>query len=137
MAAFDRVTTLIRLSGAGCEGLGEDVSPFEGEDDTLHVTRPTLPLIGEWTLESLCDRLAELDQWPVAPSWDVGRLWRNWAFESAALDLALQQAGRPLHAVLEREPRPVRFVNSLGLGEAPAFDPIRRRLDVHPGLRFK
>jgi hypothetical protein len=28
-------------------------------------------------------------------------------------------------------------VNSLGLGEPPSFDPIARRLDVHPGLRFK
>jgi hypothetical protein len=31
----------------------------------------------------------------------------------------------------------VRFVNSLGLGEPPGFDPIRRRLERHPALRFK
>jgi hypothetical protein len=31
----------------------------------------------------------------------------------------------------------VRFVNSLGLGDPPAFDPIRRRLERHPDLRFK
>ena len=128
---------MIRLIGGGAEGLGEDVSPFEGEDDTLHVTRPALPLAGEWTLESFCDHLAELDQWPVPPQWDVGRRWRNWAFESAALDLALNQAGRPLHEVVGREPRPLRFVNSLGLGDPPTFDPIRRRLEHHPGLRFK
>jgi hypothetical protein len=67
----------------------------------------------------------------------MARRWRNWAFESAALDLALNQAGRALHEVLEREPRPVRFVNSLGLGDPPTFDPIRRRLDNHPDLRFK
>ena len=53
-----------------------------------------LPLAGEWTLGSLCERLAELDQWPVPPEWDAARRWRNWAFESAALDLALNQAGR-------------------------------------------
>ena len=57
--------------------------------------------------------------------WDVAKRWRNWAFESAALDLALAQAGRPLHDVLGREPVPVRFVNSLGLGDPPTFDPIR------------
>jgi hypothetical protein len=134
---FKRVTTRIRLSGGGVEGLGEDVSPFEDEDDTLHVAGPVLPLAGEWTLESLCDRLAELDQWPVAPRWDPARRWRNWAFESAALDLALNQAGRALHAAIGREPPPLRFVNSLGLGEPPTFDPIRRRLERHPGLRFK
>jgi hypothetical protein len=134
---FERVTTRIRLRGAGAEGVGEDVSPYEGEDDTLHVAKPEPPLAGEWTLESLCDRLAEIDQWPVEPRWDVARRWRNWAFESAALDLALNQAGRGLPDVLARDPRPVRFVNSLGLGDPPTFDPIRRRLERHPGLRFK
>jgi hypothetical protein len=135
--SFERVTTRIRLSGAGAEGIGEDVSPFEGEDDTLHVAQPELPLTGEWTLEALCEHLAETDQWSAEPRWEVGRRWRNWGFESAALDLALNQAGRALHEVLEREPRPVRFVNSLGLGDPPTFDPIRRRLERHPDLRFK
>ena len=134
---FERVTTLVRLKGGGAEGLGEDVSPYENEEATLHAAGPVLPLVGEWTLESLCDRLAELDQWPVAPDWDVQRRWRNWAFESAALDLALNQAGRPLHEALGRAARPVRFVNSLGLGDPPTFDPIRGRLDRHPDLRFK
>jgi L-alanine-DL-glutamate epimerase-like enolase superfamily enzyme len=134
---FERVTTRVRLVSGGTEGVGEDVSPYEGEDDTLHVARPALPLAGEGTLGSLCDRLAGLDQWPVPPRWDMARRWRNWAFESAALDLALNQAGRPLHEVIGREPRPVRFVNSLGLGDPPTFDPIRRRLEQHPGLRFK
>ena len=36
----ERVTTLIRLRGGGREGLGEDVSPHESEDYTLHVTAP-------------------------------------------------------------------------------------------------
>jgi hypothetical protein len=134
---FERVTTKVRLIGAGAEGLGEDVSPLEDGPETLHAAGAVLPLAGEWTLESLCDRLAELDQWPVPPQWDVARRWRNWAFESAALDLALNQAGRALHDVLGREPAPVRFVNSLGLGDPPTFDPIRRRLELHPGLRFK
>jgi L-alanine-DL-glutamate epimerase-like enolase superfamily enzyme len=62
---------------------------------------------------------------------------RNWAFESAALDLALRQAGRPLHDVLGLEPQPVRFVNSLGLGDVPSIEPVRRRLDRSPGVRFK
>ncbi|MGH2947837.1 MAG: hypothetical protein ACRDPC_16560 [Solirubrobacteraceae bacterium] len=134
---FERVTTLVRLRGGGAEGLGEDVSPFEDEADTLHVAGPVLPLAGEWTLESFCDHLAQVDQWPVEPRWDFARRWRNWAFESAALDLALNQAGRALHEVIGREPGPVRFVNSLGLGDPPTFDPIRRRLEHHHGLRFK
>jgi hypothetical protein len=31
----------------------------------------------------------------------------------------------------------VRFVVSLRLGEPPSLDPLRRRLDLYPGLRFK
>src|SRR3954452_14765346 len=126
---WERVTTLIRLTGAAAEGLGEDVSPFETEDDTLHVTAPSLPLAGEWTLGGFCERLAELDPWPVPPRWDVARRWRRWGFEAAALDLALRQAGRPLHEVVGRAPAPIRFVNSLGLGDPPTFEPIRRRLE--------
>ena len=36
----ERVTTLIRLRGGGVEGLGEDVSPYQSEDNTLHVAGP-------------------------------------------------------------------------------------------------
>ena len=135
--SFERITSLVLLRGGGAEGLGEDVSPYEGEDNTLHVIRPDLPLTGEWTLESFCDRIAQLDLWPLPPHWDGGVRWRNWAFESAALDLALSQAGLPLHEALGREPRPLRFVNSLGLGDPPTIDPIRRRLELYPDLRFK
>jgi L-alanine-DL-glutamate epimerase-like enolase superfamily enzyme len=134
---FERVTTLVRLRGGGAEGLGEDVSPYEDEGYTLHALAPSFPLPGSWTLESFCDHLRTFEQWPVAPEWDTMRRWRNWAFESAALDLALAQAGLPLHEALDREPAPVRFVNSLGLGEPPTFDPIARRLEARPDLRFK
>jgi L-alanine-DL-glutamate epimerase-like enolase superfamily enzyme len=134
---WQRVTSLVRLKGEGHEGLGEDVSPYEDESNTLHEIGPVLPLTGEWTLGEVCSRLHELDQWPIPAQWDVMKLWRNWAFESAALDLALNQAGRPLHEVVGREPRPITFVNSLGLGDPPTFEPIRGRLATHDGLRFK
>ena len=134
---FERTTTLMRLAGAGAEGLGEDVGVFREDGTTLHETRPALPLEGEWTLESFCEHLATLALWPEPPEWEVALRFRNWAFESAALDLALRQAGRPLHDVLGLEPRPVRFVNSLGLGEEPSIGPLRRRLARSPGVRFK
>jgi hypothetical protein len=134
---FERVTTLVRLSGGGAEGLGEDVSPYKDEDVTLHVLDPDFGLVGEWTLESFCDHLAATDQWAVAPEYDAARRWRNWAFESAALDLALSQAGQSLHEALGLSPSPLRFVNSLGLGEPPTFEPIAGRLSRHPELRFK
>ena len=52
-------------------------------------------------------------------------------------DLALRQAGRSLHDVLGLEPQPVRFVNSLSLGEEPSIEPVLRRLARSPGVRFK
>jgi L-alanine-DL-glutamate epimerase-like enolase superfamily enzyme len=134
---FQRVTTHLRLVGAGADGLGEDVSVHVEDGTSLHETQPTLRLEGEWTLAGFCDHVAELELWPQPPEWDGARLWRRWAFESAALDLALRQAGRPLHDVLGLEPRPVRFVNSLGLSEDPSIEPLRRRLARSPGVRFK
>jgi L-alanine-DL-glutamate epimerase-like enolase superfamily enzyme len=134
---FQRVTTHVRLAGAGADGLGEDVSVHVEDGGSLHEAQPALPLAGEWTLAGFCDHLATLDPWPQPPEWEPARRFRNWAFESAALDLALRQAGRALHDVLGLEPRPVRFVNSLGLGEEPSIEHVRRRLARMPGVRFK
>jgi L-alanine-DL-glutamate epimerase-like enolase superfamily enzyme len=132
-----RTTIEIHLLGGGHEGLGEDISPFPDDPDALSNAPASLPLAGEWTLGSFSDHLATLDQWPSPPDWEAARLYRNWAFESAALDLALRQAGRSLHEVLEREPRPLTFVNSLGLGDPPSTDTIHRRLARYPDVHFK
>jgi L-alanine-DL-glutamate epimerase-like enolase superfamily enzyme len=134
---FERITTHVRLIGAGAEGLGEDVSVVREDGTALHETRPPLPLEGKWTLAGFCEHLATLTLWPEPPDWPAAVRFRNWAFESAALDLALHQAGRPLHDVLGLEPQPVGFVNSLGLGKDPAIGPLQRRLARSPGLRFK
>src|SRR5436190_2797704 len=134
---FERITTHVRLAGEGIDGLGEDVSVFREDGTALHETRPVLGLEGEWTLAGFCDHLATLELWPEPPEWEGALRFRNWAFESAALDLALRQAGRSLHDVLGLEPQPVRFVNSLGLGKDPSIEPVHRRLARFPGVRFK
>jgi L-alanine-DL-glutamate epimerase-like enolase superfamily enzyme len=134
---FERITTRVGLVGGGVDGLGEDVSVFREDGTTLHETRPALPLEGEWTLAAFCDHLATLELWAEPPEWDVALRFRRWAFESAALDLALRQAGVSLHDALGLQPQPVRFVNSLGLGKEPSIEPVRRRLARSPGVRFK
>src|ERR687892_575816 len=134
---FNRVTTHVRLIGAGADGLGEDISLMEEDGTSLHEARPALGLEGEWTLARLSDHLATLDLFVKPPEWEGAPRFRRWAFESAALDLALRQAGRALHEVLELEPQPPRFVNSLGLGKQPSIEPVRRRLARSPGVRFK
>jgi L-alanine-DL-glutamate epimerase-like enolase superfamily enzyme len=134
---FTRVTTVLRLRGDGHEGLGEDVTYDAPDHDILQEAGAAQPLAGNWTLESFCDHLATLDLWPEPPQRDVSANYRVWAYESAALDLALRQAGRSLADVLQREPRPLTFVVSLRLGEPATMTPVRERLDAYPVLRFK
>jgi hypothetical protein len=134
---FTRVTTLVRIAGGGEEGVGEDVIYEAAEHDVLHAFGPALPLQGEWTLRSLAEHLDALDLFPKPPNREVSRHYRRWAFESAALDLALRQTGEPLHAVVGREPAPVRFVASTRLGDPPSLEPVEKRRAIAPGLRFK
>lgn len=134
---FERKSTVIRLRGSGHEGLGEDVTYDAVDHDILQAAGPTLPLAGRFTLASFCARLAELQLFGEPPQREVSSRYRTWAYESAALDLALRQAGTTLHEALGREPQPVRFVVSLRLGEPPTLEPLRRRLELYPTLRFK
>jgi hypothetical protein len=136
-SAFTRVSTVLRLRGGGEEGIGEDVTYDAVDHDALQSAGPLQPLAGEWTLGSFCDHVEGLDLWPAPPQREPSLLYRVWGYESAALDLALRQAGTTLHAALGREPRPVRFVVSLRLGEPPTMAPVARRLERYPSLRFK
>jgi L-alanine-DL-glutamate epimerase-like enolase superfamily enzyme len=134
---FTRVSTVLRFRGDGHEGLGEDVS-YDAEDQgALQDAGPIQPLAGTWTLESFCDHLATLDLWPEPPRHAASTQYRVWAYESAALDLALRQAGISLHEALRRHARPLTFVVSLRLGEPATMGPLRARLDPYPTLRFK
>jgi hypothetical protein len=136
-SAFTRVSTVIRMHGGGEEGVGEDVT-YDAEDhDALQAAGAVLPFAGEWTLGSFCDHVESLELWPQPPVREQSLLYRVWAYESTALDLALRQARTSLHAAVGREPRPVRFVVSLRLGEPPTLDPVARRLERYPSLRFK
>jgi L-alanine-DL-glutamate epimerase-like enolase superfamily enzyme len=89
------------------------------------------------TLGDALDALSDTALWSGAPSGELARRQRRWAFESAALDLALRQAGRSLAQVLDRTARPVRFVASFRLGEPPSFEPVAERLRAYPELRLK
>jgi L-alanine-DL-glutamate epimerase-like enolase superfamily enzyme len=134
---FERKSTIIRLRGANEEGVGEDVTYDAVDHEILQAAGPALALAGRFTLASFCQHLAELQLFPEPPQREVSGRYRTWAYESAALDLALRQAGVALHEALAREPKPVRFVVSLRLGEPPTLQPIRERLAHYPGLRFK
>jgi L-alanine-DL-glutamate epimerase-like enolase superfamily enzyme len=134
---FERKSTVIHLRGAGHEGRGEDVTYDAVDHEILQAAGPVLELAGRHTIGSFSELLAGLSLFPEPPQKEVSQRYRTWAYESAALDLALRQAGIPLHEALGREPRAVRFVVSLRLGEPPTLEPITERLAAYPGLRFK
>jgi L-alanine-DL-glutamate epimerase-like enolase superfamily enzyme len=137
-----RYTTLITLRGGGEEGVGEDVT-YDGIDHSgFQAAGPILPLAGSHTLGTFAERLAELDLFPDPPVRDVSRRYRRWAFESAALDLGLRQAGRTLGEQLGRELRPLNYVVSMRLGSFDSDEPetserMLRVLERYPGTRFK
>ena len=117
---FTRRTTIIHLRGGGHEGTGEDTTYSEAEQLAFQQAGTVLPVTGVHTIESFSGLFEGMDS------------HRRWGVESAALDLALRQAGRPLWEVLGREPRPVAFVSSLRLGSPPSIDRVLRRLAALP-----
>src|SRR5687767_1189972 len=100
---FTRFSTVIRMGGGGEEGVGEDVTYDALDHVALQDAGPVHDLAGSWTLGSLFDHMADVALFPAEPVRDVSRLYRRWAFESAALDLALRQQGMSLAQALDRE----------------------------------
>jgi hypothetical protein len=134
---FTRKTTVIHLRGGGHEGVGEDVTYSVEDQEALQEEGPNLPLKGSHTLDSFSQLLERLGLWPAGPVLEQFRPYRRWAYESAALDLALRQAGTSFHETVGLEPHPVTFVSSMRLGEPASIEPLQRWLDTYPALRFK
>lgn len=141
--SFTRPSTIVHLHGEGQEGIGEDVV-YDVLDQIAHRdTGPTHDFNGVATLGEFCATVAGLDLFEAAaPGMEASRHYRRWAYESAALDLALRQAGTSLHATLGRDPKPLEFVCSTRLtvfdgDEGSNTEPITKRLERYPGLAFK
>jgi hypothetical protein len=124
---FRRVTTTVRLRGGGREGLGEDIT-YQPE---LHDRFPQPPVAGDWTIASFSASLDGFAFFESEPEDHAAFDYRRWAWESAALDLALAQAGLALADVTGREPRPVTYVVSTRVTRVFSL------LEVDPTLRFK
>jgi hypothetical protein len=123
---FTRVTTTVVLGGKGEQGRGEDVT-YTAED---HDWFPDLAPPGRTTLGELSAQLDGLRLFEVEPKMGASADYRRWAFESAALDLALRQNDLSLGAAVGREYRPLRFVVSTR-GDAFAW------LQQNPELELK
>jgi hypothetical protein len=140
---FERLTTIVELRGGGEEGIGEDVV-YDAVDHIGQQSHgPPAGLAYSGTFAGFSELLDGIDLFPAgAPvREEISPAYRRWAYESAALDLALRQAGTNLAAALGREPQPVNFVNSMRLStsaeEPSSIEPVLKRLEVYPTLRFK
>lgn len=141
--SFTRPSTVIHIRGGGQEGIGEDVV-YDVLDHIAHRDNGTpLDFSDVSTLGDFCAQVAETDLFPTAPpGMEASLHYRRWAYESAALDLALRQSGTSLHEALGRDPKPLNFVCSTRLTTfdddgGSNIEPITKRLDRYPGLEFK
>jgi hypothetical protein len=141
---FTRPSTVIHLKGKGEEGIGEDVV-YDVLDHIAHRDAgAVLDLKPPTTLGEACEMFGSLDLFNgTPPEREPSLHYRRWAYESAALDLALRQNGTSLWEAVERDPQPLRFVCSTRLGSfgenghKSSTEAIRKRLDRYPGLEFK
>ena len=131
-----RRTTVVELLGQGVVGQGEDVT-YDAEEQLRVQGREAPALSGRFSFDSFSHRLDELNLFDVPPADDKSPLFRRWAFESAALDLALRQAGVSLAQRLERPAGAVRYVVSLGLGDPPRPGPLEELWSLYPELGVK
>jgi hypothetical protein len=120
------VTTTVVLAGEGEQGRGEDVTYTAGDHDWF----PDLEARGRTTLGELSAELDGLQLFETEPTMPAWADYRRWAFESAALDLALRQNDLSLGAAVKRDYHPVRFVVSTR-GDAFGW------LEHIPGLELK
>jgi hypothetical protein len=126
-SGFTRVTTTVVMHGGGEKGEGEDVTYIAADHECFPAD---ISLAGNRTLAEQTGLLDGRDLFAAEPQMDASHDYRRWAFDSAALDLALRQAGTSLGAAVGRTPQPVRFV-------ASTRDDIDAWLAVDPKLEFK
>jgi hypothetical protein len=136
-SGFVRKSTVIRLRGGGEEGLGEDVTYDPKEHDQAQADGAVHDLAGEWTVASFSSLLESLQLFDHEPEQHAYFDYRRWGYESAALDLALRQAGMSLGDAVGATARPLTYVVSTRLGDPSTTERIHAWLDLYPALRFK
>jgi hypothetical protein len=137
-SGFTKISTVVRLSGDGHEGLGEDITWDQIDQiEQLQHAGDLSWLRGTRTLEEFSTLVGLADLFPVEPIRGSARFYRRWAFESAALDLALRQNGLSLQDAIGRVAEPVTFVVSTGLGDPAGLGPLHVLHSLNPSLRFK
>ena len=137
-SGFSKVSIVVRLTGNGHEGQGEDITWDQIDQiEQLRRAGDLSWLRGSRTVEEFSTLLGLADLFPVEPIRESAPFYRRWAFESAALDLALRQNGLSLQEAVGRVAKPVTFVVSMRLGDPANLAPLREVRRMDPSLHFK
>jgi hypothetical protein len=137
-SGFTKVSLVVRLFGEDEVGEGEDVTWDQVDQiELLRAGGDLSWLCGARTFDAFSELLGLANLFPVPPIRDSARFYRRWAFESAALDLALRQNDLSLQDAVGRRARPVNFVASVRIGDPPSLRGLHEWLAQNPGLRFK
>jgi hypothetical protein len=137
-SGFTKVSIIVRLTGGGQQGEGEDIT--WDQIDQIELLRGGSQLTwlhGRRRFDDFSTLLGLANLFPAEPIRESARFYRRWAFESAGLDLALRQGGSSLQEAIGRPVRPVNFVASIRIGEPPSLGPVQALLEIDPELRFK
>lgn len=134
---WTRLSTVVRFEGAGETGAGEDVCYQPADQERFRALGGDRIPTGRFSLAGFSRALDAVDLFPEPAEERTAPLYRRWACESAALDLALRQNRIDLGSALGREPAPVRYCVSMGLGTPPSTARIESILERDPGARFK
>jgi hypothetical protein len=137
-SGFTKVSIVVRLTGDGHEGQGEDITWDQIDQiEQLRRAGDLSWLRGRRTLDEFSTLLGLADLFPVEPVRESARDYRRWAFESAALDLALRQSGVSLQDVVGRAAQPVNFVMSTRIADSSGLAALRALRGMDAALRFK
>jgi hypothetical protein len=137
-SGFTKVSLVVRLGGESHVGEGEDIT--WDQIDQIELLRGGGDLSwlhGARTFDEFSTLLGLANLFPVQPIRESARFYRRWAFESAALDLALRQNGLSLQDAVGRRAGPVNFVASVRIGDPPSLLGLHGWLRQNPGLRLK
>ena len=142
-SGWTRRTSVVQLLGPSDAsrgahvGLGEDVTYRSDDHDELQAGAIDLGFLrGSWRLDELLGVIAATRLFGADPGEKKAHAYRRWAFESAALGLALSQTNLDLGQALGRDPLPLEFAVSLSL-DGSHFERLEQILAVAPGTRFK
>ena len=133
-SAYERITTLVTLAGAGETGASEDIM----NDEAMLEAGTYLSLAGRGRsrASATTSRRSIIGggrrssgSWPATSASGPSRR-RRWTSRCAR-----RVARCP--TCWGVEPRPLRFVNSLGLGDPPSVEKIARRVELNPTVGFK